>query len=390
LSAAPSRRKLEAVHSRSQLFALAVLVFTTPASFAQHASPLFRLDLSQRLKPLQEIQVTFLNDDLILLSTSRMQQIPVGNRAWMVKDAEQSAETMVVDIKQRKQVRTVTLGNRNAHFLWPTHNGNLIVRVGDELWLYNGALQKISDFRLSVDSTPVQIELSPDRRMLLAQSWLRQKTIEGGWTKRLVSDLLQTDTLSLLKLENVPIFPQLADSGFLEGDENGGGSIYFRPFSDSSRKLLIEGKESCPPRAQVVGVDRVLVARCTSTKGQVINLGGEPVHQTDDASWSFAQTSISGKVFVLGFQQYSRMHFLKDLNLIADLAGVDDPADVVVLKAYARDFEKHIFELRWKPTKSEPLYNSSKNFAVGLSPDGQMMAVVHGSALEVYQLPASH
>jgi hypothetical protein len=356
---------------------------------AQQASPVFRLDLTQQLKPSQQMRVAFLNDELLLLSLSQIQQIPVSKHAWMVKDAEESAETMVVDVKQQRQVRTVTLGNQNAHLLWPTHDGNLIVRVGDELWLYDGGLQKIARFRLSAEYTPLEIQISPDRRMILAQSWAHQKTQDGKWTKRLVTDLLQTDTLTPVVLENAPLVHGLVDTGFIEMDEKTDGDVYFRRFKDSTEKLLVKGNGRCRSRAQAVGGDRVLVAPCSSKRGQVENLLGEPIYQIGDASWSFAQTSVSGKVFVLGFQQYSGTHFVKDLNLLSDLAGVDDPADVVVLKAYEQDSEKPVLELKWKPTKSEPLYNSYDNFAVGLSPNGRMMALVRGSWLEVYQLPIS-
>jgi hypothetical protein len=46
--------------------------------------------------------------------------------------------------------------------------------------------------------------------------------------------------------------------------------------------------------------------------------------------------------------------------------------------------------LKWKPAKTEPLYDSYDNFAVALSPNGRMMAVARGSWLEVYELSISH
>ena len=314
-----------------------------------------------------------------------MRQIPVSKNAWMVKDAEESAETLVIDVKQQKLVRTVRLGNQSAHVLWPTHDGNLVVRVGNELWLYDERLEKTTRFPLSTEYAPFEIQVSPDGRMIMAQRMLYQ----GKREDHLVTDLLQTDTLAPVVLRNAPRVLHLVSTGFIEVDEKANGDIYFRPFSNSTGKLLVKGKGRCSPHAQAVASDRVLVASCSAKKGQVVNLAGAPIHQIGDPSWDFAQTSVSGRAFVLGFQQYSKAHFLKDLNLLAVLAGVDDPADVVVLKAYERDSEKPILELGWKPAKSEPLYNSYDNFSVGLSPDGQLMAIVRGSWLEVYQLPIS-
>lgn len=383
LSDGPPRRRLDCVASRFYLFIIAVLVLAATTVGAQQASPVFRLDLTQQLKPLQKVRVAFLNDQFLLLSLSQMEQVEVAKHAWLVKDAQQSARTMVVDVKQQKQVSTLTLGNQDAHLLWPTHDGNLIVRAGNELWLYNGELQKTARFPLSADYAPSEIQVSPDGRVIVAQKMLYQRRQED----HLVTDLLQTDTLTRLAFENAPRIDRLVGMGYIAVDEKADGGLYFRQFSNSTGELLIKGGGKCRPHAQAVAGDRILVAACSAKKGQIVNLAGEPTHPTEDASSDFVQTSVSGRAFILGFQQYSKRHFLQDFNPLVLMAGPDDPANVIVLKAYGRDSQKPILELKWKPTKSEPLYDSYDNWAIGLSPSGGLMAIVRGTWLEVYQLP---
>jgi hypothetical protein len=378
----PPRRRLDVVLSRFYLFTIAVLVLAATNVGAQQASPVFRLDLTQQLKPLQKVRVAFLNDQFLLLSLSQMEQIDVAKHAVLVKDAEQSAGTIVVDVKQQKLVDTVTLGNQDAHLLWPTHDGNLIVQAGNELWLYNRDLQKTGRFPLSPDCAPAKIQVSPDGTAIIAQTMPYHRRREDHPT----THLLRTDTLGPLAFANAPRFFSLVGTGFIAVDEKA-EKFYYRPFSNSTDQLLVKGSGKCLPHAQAVADDRILVASCSAKKGQVVNLEGQPTHSIEDDSWDFVQTSVSGRAFVLGFQRYSKGHFLQDFNPLVLMGGPDDPANVIVLKAYERDSQKPLLELKWKPTKSEPLYDSYDNWAVALSPSGRLMAIVHGTWLETYQLP---
>ena len=317
-----------------------------------------------------------------------MQKIPVGKHAWMVSDAEDSTKTIVVDVKQQKVVRTLTLGNSNAQLMWPTSRGGLLVQAGSEMWLYNADLAKIATFPMAEAHS--RIQFSPDASVLSIQTPSWSKTAGGKWQSNGKTDFLQADALTLIPVVNPPKVPILADSGFVQVEQSD-GDVYFRPFASSERTLLTKSKAKCTARVFSLGHDKVLVGpNCSDREAKLLSLAGGPSVPINAGDLAFAQTSTSGATFVLGFQRKSRMHFLKDFNLLGDLAGTEEISELASLEAYESNSGKKIFQLTWKTAKDEPLYNSYDNSAVALSPDGLMLAMIHGNWLEVYQLPVSH
>ena len=292
---------------------------------------------------------------------------------------------MVLNVEEQRQLKTIALGNHRADQLWPTHDGNLIVKADNEFWLYNGNLERVGRFVLSEDYRSRDIEVSPDGRLLIAQNE-SSEIANGKRHKITVTQLLQADSLTPVAVHNLPRKIQLTENGIIARDETS-GSLYLVPFSGSERKLLAVREGDCRPWVQAIGAKHFVVRSCSSKSTQILNENGEVLRQTGHGPGSFAQTCISGRTFVLGFQEYSKMHFIKNLNLLADLAGADDPSDLVILRAYSQDAEAPSLELKWKPKKSEPMFDTYDNNAVGLSPDGEKMAIIHGRWLEVYRVP---
>jgi hypothetical protein len=362
---------------------LPVLLCVAAPVSAQPPAPLLTIDLSHELKALQLTRVLFLNDHVVLVSLSS--RVRVGKNAVLPKDPDLSAKTIIVDTTQKAQLKTVALGNENARQLWPTHDSNLIVKAGNELRLYDGDLHKIAQLQLSTDYMPANVEMSPDGRVIGFQRFQRDR----NGKRELITELLDTATLTPVALTNPPgVIWSLLGTGFVGEEWSGKGDLYFHPFSGGRPKLLARAHDHCQFPVKSIATDRILVGNCGSKNLQIVNLSGELVREIHD-DVAFAQTSISGRTFILGFEKYSAAHFFKNFNLVANLAGVDDPADETLVRAYEADGENPIFQLKWKPKRSEPLFSAYDNSAIALSPNGKMAALIRGSSLEVYEIPTT-
>ena len=362
---------------------LVILQLMVALASADETPPILRIDVAPYLSPNQNVRVVFLSEGRLLLAMNQIQQTLVGKHAWLPRDAGDSANTMVFDLEKQKVIQTIAFGNRNALKMWPTHSGNLIVQLGDHLVLYDAEFKRIAASQIPDEYA--RILLSPDGKLIMAQKTFTSKSKDGKWLKTFKADLLQADTLEPLDVQIPFTVDQLTDTGFIHVAEDG---LYFRSFAESTDKLLKKQTKNCLPRVEVIAPDQVMIGTCDSRKGQILSLEADVVRTLDDASPSFARTSTLGNVFVLGLETYSKTHVLKNLNLLADLAGVDDPTDEMILKAYTSTSETPLLVLKWKVGKNDPEYNNiNAESLVALSPAGSMLAVIRGAALEIYQLP---
>lgn len=310
----------------------------------------FRLDVSLAVGKLRD------DTSLAFISNSRL----------LVRHHE---KVVVFDLIKREILATVTLDNDLRQGIWPTHDGNFLARSGPRLVLYDSGLQVVARTDIPYMA---EVQVSPSGELATVDS-------------RSQVALLNTDTLASISSKTITEF-KLANTGFVEQHWSTDGDFYFKPFVGGER-LLLKGKRHCVGTVYVLGLDNVLIDTCSFKAGQVVNLEGKTVYSISNIDdLAFARANSSGTRFVLGFQRYSKSHVWRDLNIIADIAGVDDPSDLIVLLAYEKGSGKPIFELSWKLVKDEAMYGRYDNSAVALSPDGSVLATARSGAVEIYQL----
>jgi hypothetical protein len=305
------------------------------------------------------IRLAFLTDEVLLLSSET---------PW---------KTFVFNVGKQRLLQTVELRNRLVTDMWPTHNGNLVVRSSDQLILYDRDFKEVA--KAQIPHEAIDIQLSPEGTRLAWTTWP---------SKKAKITVLDANTLKTIAEEISAIPPELASEGLIYGNWGTGenGRVYFRPFDGSGERVLFEGKPKCGSGAQVLDKDHVLLRTCVHKDAYVVDFDGR-VSGEIHGDPSFIQTSTSGKSFAFGIQTYSATRFSKNLNLLADLSGVEEYAEKFVLRAFETKSNKLVLELKWKLQKDEPMFNRYDNQIVALSPNGHLLATIRGKSLEVYELP---
>lgn len=136
------------------------------------------------------------------------------------------------------------------------------------------------------------------------------------------------------------------------------------------------------------------MAACGKESGEIVDLATAQakLNVSEIGSADFAQATISGRRFALGFQEYSKAHVVKKvvnpLTYIEALGTCcDDPSNLFRLQVYDRESGRVVAEFHWKMDKSDPMWERYDNSAVALSPSGEYVAFLHGTAVEVYRIP---
>jgi hypothetical protein len=327
------------------------VLLAAPAAPAKQPVPVFRLDVSLEVGKLRE------DTSLAFISSDRL----------LVRHHE---KLLVFDLIKRKILAAVALDNDVREGIWATHDGNFLARSGPRLVLYDSGLRVVASTEIPYMA---EVQVSPSGKLASA-----------AWNSQVI--LLNTDTLAPISSKTILAF-KLANTGFVEPNWLTNGDVYFKPFG-GGEKLLLKGNRRCVGDVYVLDLDNILIDTCPFKAGQVVNLEGQKVYLIPDIDGlAFARANADGTRFVLGFQRYSKSHVWRDLNIIADIAGVDDPSDLIVLRAYEKGSGKPTFELSWKLVKDEAMYGRYDNSAVALSPDGGVLATARGGAVEIYQLP---
>lgn len=326
---------------------------------AKQPVPNWRLDLSELvILRKSEVRLLFLTDEIVLLSSET---------PW---------KTFVLDVGKQRLLQTAELRNRSAIDMWPTHDGNFVVRSSGDLILYDRDFREVT--KTQIPKEAIHIQLSPDGTRLAWTTWPSRKA---------KITVLDADTLRTITEEISAIPPKLASEGLIYENSDTGqdGRVNFRPFNGSGERALFEGKPKCGSGAEVLDKSHVLLGTCVNKGHYLVDFAGH-VSGEIHSNWSFIQTSTSGRTFALGIQQNDATHFFKNLNPLSALAGVEEDAEEFVLRAFETKSVKTVFELRWKLNKDEPMFDRYDSSIVALAPNGQLLATIRGKWLEVYRL----
>jgi hypothetical protein len=329
---------------------------------AEGPNPAFRVDLAEHAAISQsQIRLVFLTDEILLVSAG-----------------ERPPSALIFDVTHRKLLRTAVLGSARASDIWPTHDGNFFVRSPDDhLVLFDRDFKEV--VRVQIPREATNIQLSPDGRKIAWTYWPSNRSTR--------TTVLDADTLKTIMEESSTIPPRLASTGLLYENwyYGGDGRVYVKPFSGVGEQVLHRGKPKCLSLAEGVYTDHFLLKTCAHKNPYIVDLAGQPSYEVP--AGHFLQTCTSGKSFAMGEQRYSATHFLKNLNLPADLAGVEEYAEEFALRAYESKSGKLVVELKWKLNKNEPMFDRYDNDIIALSPNGQLLATIRGTWLEVYDVP---
>ncbi len=323
--------------------------------------------------PGADSSVAFLTDELLLIS-----------------NGDSSPISVLYDIKAKKVVRTGTTCATTGRSLWATPGKNLLAACPNGLVLYNLEFQPIAHFAAPLTYNQNETLLFSPTREFIAVNPLPRR----GNAK-----VLTTDTLTV-----VASYPSESDyvtnlyrAGYLvyastKGKK--GWELSFYQFPDLQPQLLFKSSQNCATVGFGISESEFLKPHWGKDQGEIIDVtsGQVMLKPFDIGSPQFVQTTVSGKRFALGFQQYSKAHIVKQLvNPLTYIEALgtccDDPSNLFRVRVYDQQSGHMLAEFHWKTRKNEPLWDSHGNSAVALSPRGGYLAFLRATAVEVYRIP---
>jgi hypothetical protein len=277
--------------------------------------------------------------------------------------------------------------------LWGTVQGNILAACQDGLVLYDRMFHQIAKFEVPLTAYTAKETLlfSPTHEFVAVNPLPRRD----------VARVLETDTLT--QVATFPSRPEYVLALFKEGyavdkqnNEKEGSELTFHQFHSPHSVLLLKRQKNCPADGFGISESEFLKTSCGKDPGGIVDVTTAQTRLTFPAidSAHFAQTTTSGKRFALGFQGYSIGHTVKQVtNPITYLAALgtccDDPSNLFRLRIYYQQSGRMIEEFHWKTNRKEPMWERYDNSGVALSPSGEYVAFLRGTAVEIYRIPPS-
>jgi hypothetical protein len=305
-------------------------------------------------------------------------------------DDDQQIRAVVLDAHTGKVIReTEWRMHDRAQYLWPFPDGKFVVRVRDTLYLTDDSL--VLTPYLNFDTTLREIQVSPDRRMLVLERDDPSKqapTLSEGDAPAPRSPVkveviaAGTRRATVISEADSPVGVPLVGDGALdviEGAQMGTYAVRDVPF-DGKPRILAEVKSNCSPSVQPVSARVALIVGCyLDTDDRPIDAvstdGRELWRDRWDNKyiWGWFTYAMNGSRFayesVETTHPVSAFDALSDEDIAAQLVGVyDTESGKLVL---VRD--------------TSPILTAGQN--VALSPDGMHFAVLRNGAIELYDLP---
>jgi len=305
-------------------------------------------------------------------------------------DDDQQIRAMVLDAHTGRIIReTEWRMHDRAQYLWPFPDGRFVVRVRDTLYLTDGSLA-LTPY-LAFDTQLRDIQVSPDRRMLLVERddasrpasapALGDMPLPNG---RVKVEIVAAGTRNavIVSQADAAVKVPVIDGGVLdvmEGGQMGTYAVRDVPFQGQP-KVIAEVKSNCQPSVEPVSASVALVVGCylegDDRPVDAISLDGRDLWRDrwqNKYIWGWFTFAQNGSRFAYESVQVthpvSAFDALDDTDIAAQLVGVyDTESGKLVL---VRD--------------TSPVLTAGQNAA--LSPDGMHFAVLRNGAIELYDLP---
>jgi hypothetical protein len=348
-----------------------LLGFSVATFAAEQPKFVARLDLTASIGvPGTYSSVSFLTDEVLVIS-----------------NGQSSPASVLFHTTKNKILRTGNTCATTGRSVWASSAAGMLVACAKELVLYDQEFRPMAHIAAELKYVEQQtLKFSPTREYV---------AVEGAGKYSIT--VWSTDTLS--QVASFPLGSKYITGIFklgylVYGIPKGaqGGGLTFFPFQASQGKTLLNDETNCGA-SFAIGESEVLATQCGKRPGEIIDVSTAQVRVQvpETKSATFAQTSISGKRFALGFQEHSRVHTLKQvLNPFTYIKALgtccDDPSDLFTLKVYDQQSGRVLTEFQWKTNKNEPLWERYDNSAVALSPTGDYVAFLRGSVVEVYEI----
>jgi hypothetical protein len=316
----------------------------------------------------------FLTDELLIVSNGRS-----------------SSAYAIYDVTRSRIVGTGSTCAFTGSDLWTTPRGNILAACPEGLVLYDREFHELARIKVRYSQYTVRETLifSPTRELVAVDPLPRQG----------VARVFATDTLT--ETTTIP-----STSKYISGIFSSGYVVYEHNKSTHREELQFHGysgakstlvsTKPCGP-AWVLGISETEFVKpaCGQTSGEIIDVLAGKVRlklpQTDFA-W-IAYPSSSGYRFALSFEEDSKSRKLNQaLNPFSYLAALatyaPDRANLFRLRIYDRRSGEVLAEFHWKMGDQDPMRRID-NSGVALSPNGEYVAFVRGTAVEVYRVPDS-
>lgn len=331
----------------------------------------------------------FIDDDHLLFTFrvgGLLRRMPGG----LPDDDDQQIRAMVLDAHTGAVIRqTEWRMHDRTQYLWPFPDGKFVVRVRDSLYLTDDSL--VLTPYLVFDTTLRDIQVSPDRRMMLVErddasrpasapnlgdvplpnGHVKIEVIPAGTRKATIL----TDADSVVK---VPVI----DNGVLDVMEGGQlGTYAVRDVPVTGKPTVIaQVKSNCQPSVEPVSARVALVVGCylegDDRPVDAISLDGRDLWRDrwqNKYIWGWFTFAQNGSRFAYESVQVthpvSAFDALDESDIAGQLVGVyDTESGKLVL---VRD--------------TSPVLTAGQN--VALSADGMHFAVLRNGAIEIYDLP---
>jgi hypothetical protein len=298
---------------------------------------------------------------------------------------------VLYDVPNKKVARMGTTCALTGRSVWATAEGKLLTACADGLVLYDPQLRQIAKFQVALSYYTLRntLLLSP------THEFIAFNLLPGQSTLKVLATATLTEFDSFLPPSSA-LVEDLFEGGYtaapyVKGRE--GVELSFYGFRNSQPILLLKTDKTCFANGFGVGKSEFLKT-CGKDKGEIIDVGTARAKLIVSGveSANFAQTTVSGKRFALGFQDYSKAHTVKQfVNPLTYLEALgtccDDPSNLFRLKVYDQQSGRAVAEFHWKTNKKEPMWERYDNSAVALSPSGAYVAFLHGTDVEIYRIP---
>ena len=350
-----------------------VAALSATRSSAQQPQPICATDVTSLLgAPGRFSSIAFLTDDLVLVSNGRS-----------------VASSLIYSVSKNKTVATGTTCAMSGERLWGTPKGRILAACSRGLVLYDQDFRLIALLRASDGYNPSQKLLFSATRELVALSLSFPSPMK----------VFASDTLEEVASLPPNTFPDKGNVTFISGLYNAGYVVYSGPMGEREGELsfhrflmpqavVFQKTTNGCMRNAAISETEALVFPCGKYPGEIIDVAtGRPEPTVFDSKHaSFLQTTLSGKRFAIGYQVYSKLHKVKGaLNPLLYLD--DESSNLFRLRVLDRQSGSVLFDFHWKTNKNEPMLARYDNSAVSLSPNGEYVAFLRGSALKVYRIP---
>lgn len=342
------------------------------------------------------VSLDFIDDGRLLFTFHKLgllQRSPDGRP----EDEDRLIHAVVIDLATQ---RVTTEADWRVHdqqrYLWPLGRGSFFVRKRDTLFLTDAALALRPYAQFPGDLRALQ--LSPDGSLFVAQSDAPPskpdpeknpgKPEAGGDApflppRSVEIRVIRTATRETVAVSHarVPLRLPLGPDGLIEILSGKGAqwTVHYNPFGGAPRTLT-KVDSACRPSFNFLGGGRLMMHVCPASLESLVAIGMDmsgnrlwTCRWDTTHVWPFLARDGAGSRFAYGFMVLSRPAATPSSFSGGDVVG----QEVDVLDAATGSLLLH--------AQASPVIDAGQNFA--LSPDGRRFAILHGGAIEVFDLP---